>query len=67
MYHKLQFECYCCWKKGRFIYIHSCKKLDKIYTGEIHVLVKMYKAEYTTPMGLLPDHVVFYKIDILEI
>ena len=43
------------------------KKLDDIYTGEIHVLVKMYKAEYTAPMGLLPDHVVFYKIDILEI
>ena len=31
------------------------KKLNKIYTGKIHVIAKMYKAEYTALMGLLPD------------
>ena len=49
------------------------KKLDEIYTGEIHVLAKMCKAAwiyiyiYTVPLGLLPDYVVFYKIHIIEI
>ena len=38
----------------RKIYIHSYeKKLDEIYTGEIHTFVKMYKAEYTALLGLL--------------
>ena len=44
------------------------KKLDEIYTGEIHAFARVYKAEYNTALlGLLPDHVVFYKIDIIEI
>ena len=42
----------------RKIYTRSYeKKLDEIYTGEIHAFAKMYKAEYTAPLGLLPDHV----------
>ena len=40
------------------------KKLDEIYTGEIHRFAKMYKVEYIVPLGLLLDHVVFYKIEI---
>ena len=35
--------------------IYTQKKLNKIYTGKIHVIAKMYKAEYTALMGLLPD------------
>ena len=43
----------------RKIYIQSYeKKLDEIYTGEIHAFAKMYKAEYTAPLELVPDHVV---------
>ena len=41
--------------------------MDEIYTGEIHMFAKIYKAEYTASLGLLPGHVVFYKIDIIEI
>ena len=41
----------------RKIYTHSYEnKMDEIYTGEIHVFAKMYKAEYTALLGLLPDH-----------
>ena len=41
----------------RKIYTHSYEsKTDEIYTGEIHVFAKMYKAEYTALLGLLPDH-----------
>ena len=43
------------------------KKLGEIYTGEIHAFAKMYKVEYIVPLGLLLDHVVFYKIGIIEI
>ena len=41
--------------------------MDEINTGEIHSFAKMHKAEYTAPLGLLPDHMVFYKVDIIEI
>ena len=52
----------------RKIYIHSFeKKLEEYYSGEIHVFAEMYKGKYTAPLGLLPDYVVFYKIDIIEI
>ena len=48
----------CCWKEGRFIATRSYKKkLDEIYSSEIHTFAKMYKADYTAPLGLLPDHV----------
>ena len=50
--------------------IYKCsyeKKLGEIYTGEIHGFAKMYKVEYIVPLGLLLDHVVFYKIGIIEI
>ena len=54
----------------RKIYTHSYeKKLDEISTDEIHAFAKMYtvKAEYIAPLGLLPVHVLFHKIDIIEI
>ena len=41
--------------------------MDEIYTGEIHMFANIYKAEYTASLGLLPGHVVFYKIDLVEI
>ena len=44
--------------------IYKCsyeKKLGEIYTGEIHGFAKMHKVEYIVPLGLLLDHVVFYK------
>ena len=59
-----------CSIRGLLLKIYTCsceKKLNKIYTGEIYAFAKIYKAEYTAPLGLLPDHVVFYKIDIIEI
>ena len=52
------------------IYTHSYeKKLDEVSTDEIHAFAKMYtvKAEYIAPLGLLPGHVLFHKIDIIEI
>ena len=50
----------------RKIYTHSYgKKLDKIYTGEIHTFAKCTRLNVATaPLGLL---LVFYKIEIIEI
>ena len=50
--------------------IYKCsyeKKLGEIYAGEIHGFAKMHKVEYIVPLRLLLDHVVFYKIGIIEI
>ena len=53
--------------KKEDLYMFLWEKSDEIYTGEIYTLVKMYKAEYTAPLELLPDHVVFYRMDIIEV
>ena len=38
------------------------KKMDEIYTGEIHSFAKCTRPNIATvPLGLLPDHVVFYR------
>ena len=37
--------------------IYTCsyeKRLDEIYVGKIHAFAKMYKADYTVPLRLLP-------------
>ena len=49
------------------LYMFLWEKMNKIYTGEIYAFANIYKAEYTAPLGLLPDHVVFYKTDKIEI
>ena len=53
--------------KKEDLYTFLWEKLDEIYIGEIHMFAKIYKAEHTASLGLLPGHVVFYKIDIIEI
>ena len=56
----------CCWKKED-LYTFFWEKLEENYTGEIHVFAEICKAKYTAPLGLLPDYVVFYKLDIIVI
>ena len=57
--HRLQFQMGEYSIKGlllekRKVYICSYeKKLDEIYTGEIHVFAKMYNAEYTDSTGIV--------------
>ena len=55
-------------EKGRFIYVLMRKNWMKFsYTGEIHGFAKTYKVEYIAPLGLLLDHAVFCKIEIIKI